>query len=156
MIAIIKDFSKDKRLFDFTISVLIQCLNGNIPTILLNCVNQRDADIFYRLLNDISVSKIAERHGINVATCNKVAEIYCDIFKEYLIFVYYPSKATSLKSLFLSTRSYNALHRAGFKTVSDVVNYYKTYKSFKNVKNLGIVSEREIVLTLARRNIFNF
>ena len=53
-------------------------------------------------------------------------------------------KTTDLDALMLSVRANNCLHRAGYRTIGDVVESIDSFENLKNIRNCGDKSIREI------------
>ncbi len=54
-------------------------------------------------------------------------------------------KETDLEALELSTRSNNCLHRAGFRTIGELVEHINSSDDLKHIKNCGTKSINEIM-----------
>ena len=64
-------------------------------------------------------------------------------YKE-IIYNYIPIKELKSRNV-IRNRSYNSLLKVGIYTVQDINKHYLKYKTFKNIKNIGELSNKELV-----------
>ena len=61
------------------------------------------------------------------------------------IFINDKLRSTSIDALDLSVRSSNCLHRAGFKTIADIVEQIESGDDLRKIRNCGARSVKEIM-----------
>ena len=145
MIKCIKELREDADLFAYTIKRL-----SDSTVKRERFENNRDMSIFWELLNNEPVNCVADRYGLSSITCTNIADRFVRKYRN--AFYCTPDDILNLK---LSDRTYNCLKRSGIKTVQDLVGYYTKYKSFDGIRNLGKVSQDELMRTMIQYNLLS-